>query len=62
MYASTRTAEELKYCNYLGVFNKTIITLAPVGFEALISSFLSGFFIDNSLYVADIREEYKPPH
>ncbi len=31
--ASTKTAGELKYCNSLGVFNKTIIPLALVGYE-----------------------------
>ena len=30
---SARTAEELKYCNSMGAFNKTIIPLALVGYE-----------------------------
>ncbi len=37
-YASTKTAGELKYCNSLGVFNKTIIPLALVGYEIVIET------------------------
>ena len=37
-YASTKIAEELKYCNSLGVFNKTIIPLALVGYEIVIAN------------------------
>ncbi len=42
-YASTKTAWELKYCNSLGVFNKTIISLALVGYEIVIASRLVGY-------------------
>jgi len=38
-YALTRTAGELKYCNSLGVFNKTIIPLALVGYEMVTISY-----------------------
>ncbi len=37
-YTSTKTARELKYCNSLGVFNKTIIPLALVGYEIVIAN------------------------
>ncbi len=37
-YASMKTAWELKYCNSLGVFNKTIIPLALVGYEIVIAN------------------------
>ena len=37
VYTSARTAGELKYCNYLGVFNKTIISLVLVGYEIVIA-------------------------
>ena len=37
-YASTKTGGELKYCNFLGVFNKTIIPLALVGYEIVIAN------------------------
>ncbi len=37
-YASTKTAGELKYCNSLGLFNKTIIPLALVGYEIVIAN------------------------
>ena len=37
-YASTKTAGELKYCNFLGVFNKTIIPLVLVGYEIVIAN------------------------
>ena len=37
-YVSTKTAGELKYCNSLGVFNKTIIPLALVGYETVIAN------------------------
>ncbi len=37
-YASTKTTGELKYCNSLGVFNKTIIPLALVGYEIVIAN------------------------
>ncbi len=36
-YASTKTAWELKNCNSLGVFNKTIIPLTLVEYEIVIS-------------------------
>ncbi len=36
--ASTKTAGELKYCNSLGVFNKTIIPLALVEYEIVIAN------------------------
>ena len=38
MYTCARTAGELKYCNSLGVFNKTIIPLALVGYEIVIAN------------------------
>ncbi len=38
-YASTKTAGELKYCNSLGICNKTIIPLAlVVGYEIVIAN------------------------
>ncbi len=37
-YASTKTAGVLKYCNSLGVLNKTIIPLALVGYEIFITN------------------------
>ncbi len=37
-YASTKTAGELKYCNSLDVFNKTIIPLTLVGYEIVIAN------------------------
>ncbi len=37
-YASTKIAGELKCCNSLGVFNKTIIPLALVGYEVVIAN------------------------
>ena len=37
-YASTKAAGELKYCNLLGVFNKTIIPHALVGYEIVIAN------------------------
>ncbi len=36
-YASMKIAGELKYCNSLGVFNKTVIPLALVGYEIAIA-------------------------
>ncbi len=38
-YASTKTAGELKFCNSLGVFNKTIIPLALVGCKIVIAGY-----------------------
>ena len=38
MYASAKTAGELKCCNSLSVFNKTIIPLALVGFEIVVAN------------------------
>ena len=38
MYASERTAGELKYCISLGAFDKTMIPLALVGYEIVIAS------------------------
>ena len=35
-YVSTKTAGELKYYTFLGVFNKTIIQVALVGYEIVI--------------------------
>ena len=35
---SARSAEELKYCNSLGVFNKAFIPLALVGYEIVIAN------------------------
>ncbi len=37
-YASTKTAGKLKYCNSLGVLNKTIIPLALVGYAIVTAS------------------------
>ncbi len=37
-YTSTKTAGKLKYCNSLGVFNKTIIPLALAGYEIVIAN------------------------
>ena len=37
-YASTKLAGELKYCSFLGDFNKTIIPLVLVGYEIVINS------------------------
>ena len=54
MYLSARIAGEHKYCNSLGVFNKTIIPLALVGYEidiansALRASLAMDHFISNA--------------
>ena len=37
-YATEKTAGELKYCNFLGIFNKTIIPLTLVGYEIIIAN------------------------
>ena len=37
-YASTKTAGELKYCNSLVVFNKTLIPLGLVRYEIVIAN------------------------
>ena len=37
-YASTETGGELKCCNFLGVFNKTIIPLAFVEYQIVIAN------------------------
>ena len=37
-YTSARIAGELKYCNSLDVFNKTIIPLVLVGYEIVIAN------------------------
>ena len=38
VYASTRTARKLKYCNPLDVFNKTVIPYALVGYQMVIAN------------------------
>ncbi len=37
-YTSMKIAKELKFCNSLGVFNKTIIPLVLVGYEIVIAN------------------------
>ncbi len=44
-YASIKTAGKLKYCNSLCVFNKTIIPLALIGYEIVITS-ASGIIVN----------------
>ena len=35
---AVRESEKIKYCNYLGVFSKTIIPLVLAGYEILIAN------------------------